>query len=82
MTINLQEKVCYRLENQFLAIIPENHREDLAYVFRTIGYFAIDGLFAHAPVSSLRQQVPWQLSYENVFLLGSLSFYGLRSALL
>ena len=82
MTANLRQEFCYRLENRFLAILPGNHREDMAYVFRTIGIFSIDGLSAHAPVSSLRQQVPWQLSYENVFLLGSLSFYGLRSALL
>lgn len=50
MTKNLRRKFCYRLENRFLAIIPGNHREDMAYVFRTIGVFSIDGLSAHAPV--------------------------------
>jgi len=46
---------CYRLENRFLAIIPENHREEMAYVFRKINFFTINGLLANAPVSSLRK---------------------------
>lgn len=44
MTINLRHKFCYRLENQFLEIIPGNHREDIAYVLRKLGFFTIDGL--------------------------------------
>jgi hypothetical protein len=55
MIINLQQEVCYRLENPFLAIIPENHWEDMAYVFRTIDFFTADGLSAHAPVPALCQ---------------------------
>ena len=47
--------ICYRLEIRFRAIIRENFREDMAYVFGTIGFFAVDGLFTHAPVPPMCQ---------------------------
>ena len=49
-----RQKGCYRLENQFWAIIPENNREDVAYVFRTISVFSAHGFLAHASVSPVR----------------------------
>jgi hypothetical protein len=48
------KKFCYRLENPFLAIIPGNHREEMAYVSRKTRFFPIDGFSAHASVSPLR----------------------------
>jgi hypothetical protein len=54
MIIIARQKNCYRLQNLFWAIIPENHREDMAYVFWTISVFTVNGLPAHASVPPMR----------------------------
>lgn len=55
--IDLRKKSCYRLESQFLAIIPGKHREEMAYVFWTACVFSTNGLLADASVPPMRKEV-------------------------
>ena len=68
MPLISQQKMRYRLENPFLAIISGNDPEGMAYVYRTTGIFPIDGLSPHAAVSPVRNSVQWRPLHE-IFLV-------------
>ena len=82
MTRISQQRIRYRLESLFLGIILRNHPEEMAYVYRTIGIFAIDGLSPHAALSPMRKSVPWQSLHEIFLMSRSVSLYVFRPALL
>jgi hypothetical protein len=82
MTWISRQKLRYRLENRFLAIIPGNHPEEMAYVYRTTGILAIDGLSAYAAVSPVRKSVSWRSLHEIFLMPRSVSLYVLRPAFL